>query len=118
MDLSPVSEDPRPDGWPGNQQPGHEGDEATGFEACNILVTISGLDCKKDWFSTQCPRYGTLKNPTEHLAGRRVKCAFPTRFKNLSLMTNTLAKWECVLTHRPYNYRDCHSHTTASSLFY
>ena len=28
MDLSPVS-DPRPDGWPGNQQSEHEGDEAT-----------------------------------------------------------------------------------------
>jgi len=29
MDLSPVSENPRPDGWPGNQQSEHEGDEAT-----------------------------------------------------------------------------------------
>jgi len=29
MDLSLVSENPRPDGWPGNQQPDQEGDEAT-----------------------------------------------------------------------------------------
>ena len=29
MDLSPVSENPRPDCWPGNQQSEHEGDEAT-----------------------------------------------------------------------------------------
>jgi len=29
MDLSPVSENPRPDSWPGNQQSEHEGDEAT-----------------------------------------------------------------------------------------
>jgi len=29
MDVSFVSENPRPDGWPGNQQPDQEGDEAT-----------------------------------------------------------------------------------------
>jgi len=29
MDLSPVSENPRPDGWPGNQQSEHEGYKAT-----------------------------------------------------------------------------------------
>jgi len=28
FDVSFVSENPRPDGWPGNQQPDQEGDEA------------------------------------------------------------------------------------------
>jgi len=37
MDLSPISENPRPDGWPGNQQSEHEGDEATaGLRAVHL----------------------------------------------------------------------------------
>ena len=45
MDLSPVSENPRPDGWPGNQQSEHEGDEATAFidkYRCRLLEITVG----------------------------------------------------------------------------
>jgi len=48
MDLSPVS-DPRPDGWPGNQQSEHEGDEATVRSAASMKFTqlIIALFCIK-----------------------------------------------------------------------
>jgi len=51
MDLSLVSENPRQDGWPGNQQPDQEGDEATDaiFRANAADAGKVSLD-KISWF--------------------------------------------------------------------